>query len=133
MAKYKGKDVVMKIGSTPAVIEQMKDVTIEASVNLMEDTCIGQDARTRTPGLSDYSIDFNLFLDSKSPVQATLIEGAEFDWEGYFEGTAAGQLKLSGTAIVESVSITGEVDGIVTKAVKAVNNDPDGLTRGVAT
>ena len=127
---YRGQDVVIKTGGTQ--IENLKTVTLESSVNLMEKTVIGDAARTRVAGLEDYNLSFECFLDSGGTAQASLVEGAEFSWEGYFEGDATGRLKLSGTAIVESVSLSAEVEGIVGKSVSAVNNSADGLVRGTA-
>jgi hypothetical protein len=128
MATYRGQDVVIKIGGDQ--IENLKNVTLETSVNLIETTVIGNAARTRTAGLSDYSLNMDVFLDSTSPAQSTLIEGATFTWEGYFEGDSTGQLQLSGTAIVENVSLNGELEDMVGKSISAVNNHVDGIVRG---
>lgn len=129
MSFFRGQDVVIKIGASPVEVIQVKSAQLESSVNLLETTCIGQAARTRKAGLEDNSLTLTVSIDSTNAQHNALLQkGAEFDWEGYFEGETAGQLKLSGTNIVESWSINGETENIVEVTFNTMNNDPDGIT-----
>lgn len=131
MSFYRGQDVVIKIavGSVQTIFEQIRNCTVESSLNLIDTTCIGQSARTRMGGLEDYSIDFNLLPDSTLSTHEGLVEGAEFEWEGYFEGEAAEQLLLSGTAVIETIGRTGEADALVEMSVSAVCQVSTGLVK----
>lgn len=131
MSFFRGQDVVIKVKVSDAQtqIEQLRNVSIETSVSLMDSTCLMQEARTRVAGLEDYTLSFALAADSTLATHAPFTAGTEFEWEGYFEGETDGRLLLSGTAVLESDGLSGEIDALVEKQLSATNQLGTGLGR----
>lgn len=108
MTTYKGNSGVAKIGAN--AIAELKGFTVNVKMGTVEDTALGDTARTR---VSDELQDWDAtitghFFPGDTNGQALLVEGASLSLEFHPTGTATGRQKLSGTGIVDSVTI-GEV------------------------
>ena len=103
MATYKGLSGVIKAitdNGTPATVGEVKNFSLEASAEVIEDTALGDASKTFVAGLKTFTVSLECHYDSSDAAQADLIEGEKVDLELHPEGTAAGRQKLTGEGIV---------------------------------
>lgn len=106
MATHLGKDgsfYADATGGTPAAVGEIVDFAVTAEAELVDTSAKGDTWRSHSAGLKSWSGTFTGHLDEADTKQVLLREGSSLDLELYPEGTTAGFIKLSGTAIVGSV------------------------------
>ncbi len=118
MATHSGKEGLVKVGS--ATIAEVRSWTLNTTADTIEDTTMGDTARTYLTGLTSADASVDVFWDeTDSAGQVALAPGASVTLVLYPEGGASGDTYYTGTAIVTSKSITGSFDGMVEASISA--------------
>ena len=116
MATHKGSEGTVKVGSN--AVAEIKSYSIEESADTLEDTAMGDTARTYKSSLTSFSGSLDVFWDeTDTNGQGALTIGSEVTLNVYPEGDAAGDTYYTGTAIVTGVSRSASFDGLVDASV----------------
>ena len=116
MATKTGASGVVKVqvsGTTVAVVGEVRSFTFDGSADTIEDSVMGDTARTYKQGLATNTVSIECYWDEADAQQLILDERADVDFEIYPTGTDTGETYFSGGGIVTSRSITGAFDGMV--------------------
>jgi predicted secreted protein len=116
MATKTGASGVVKVqvsGTTVAVVGEVRSFTFDGSADTIEDSVMGDTARSYKQGLKTNTVSLDVYWDEADAQQLILDERAEIDFEIYPTGTGTGETYFSGCGIVTSRSITGSFDGMV--------------------
>jgi len=121
MATHAGSEGTVKVGST--AIAEIRSFSIEESAETLEDTSMGDTARTYKPSLTTYtgSIDV-LYDETDTGGQGALTIGAEVTLSLLPEGDTSGDVELTGSAIVTGRSISSSYDGLVEMSISVQGN-----------
>ena len=121
MATHAGSEGTVKVGSN--AIAEIRSFSIEETADTIEDTTMGDVARTYKPSLTSFSGSVDVFWDeTDSTGQGALTIGAEVTLNLYPEGSTTGDTYLSGSAIVTSRSISSSFDGMVEMSISVQGN-----------
>ena len=121
MATHKGSEGTVKVGSN--AVAEIRSYSIEESADTLEDTSMGDSARTYKPSLTNFSGSLDVFWDeTDTSGQGALSIGSEVTLNVYPEGDTAGDIYYSGSAIVTGVSRTGSFDGLVEASISVQGN-----------
>ena len=115
MATHTGSEGTVKIGSDQ--LGEIRSYTIESTGETIEDTTMGDSARTYKAGLTTFSASFEVFFDEADTAQNAVDAGATITFSVYPEGETAGDTYYTGSGIVTGRSITGSFDGMVEMAL----------------
>lgn len=116
MATHKGSEGVVKVGAN--TVAEVRSYTITESADTLEDTSMGDSARTYKPSLTTFTGSIDALWDETDTTgQGALSIGAEVTFAVYPEGDASTDTYYTGTAIVTEVSRTGSFDGLVEASV----------------
>ena len=121
MATHKGSEGTVKVGSN--AVAEIKSYSIEESADTLEDTSMGDSARTYKPSLSNFSGSLDVFWDeTDTNGQGALSIGSEVTLNVYPEGDTAGDTYYTGSAIVTGVSRSASFDGLVEASISVQGN-----------
>ena len=121
MATHKGSEGIVKVGSNS--VAEIRSYSIEESADTLEDTSMGDSARTYKPSLTSFSGSLDVFWDeTDSSGQGALSIGSEVTLNVFPEGDASGDTYYTGSAIVTGVSRTGAFDGLVEASISVQGN-----------
>jgi len=121
MATHAGSEGTVKVGSD--AIAEIRSFSIEETADTLEDTSMGDGARTYKPSLTSFSGSIDVFWDeTDSAGQGALTVGAEVTLNLYPEGDTAGDTYLSGAAIVTGRSVSSSFDGLVEMSISVQGN-----------
>lgn len=121
MATHKGSEGIVKVGSNS--VAEIRSYSIEESADTLEDTSMGDSARTYKPSLTNFSGSLDVFWDEgDTSGQGALSIGSEVTLNVYPEGDASGDTYYTGSAIVTGVSRTGSFDGLVEASISVQGN-----------
>ena len=121
MATHKGSEGIVKVGSN--AVAEIRSYSIEESADTLEDTSMGDSARTYKPSLTNFSGSLDVFWDeTDTSGQGALSIGSEVTLNVYPEGDTAGDTYYSGSAIVTGVSRTASFDGLVEASISVQGN-----------
>jgi len=121
MATHAGSEGTVKVGSS--AIAEIRSFSIEETADTLEDTSMGDGARTYKPSLTSFSGSIDVFWDENdSSGQGALTIGAEVTLNLYPEGDTAGDTYLSGAAIVTGRSVSSSFDGLVEMSISVQGN-----------
>lgn len=112
MANHKGSEGTVKFGAN--AIAEVRSWSISETADTIEDTTMGDSARTYKPSLTSWNGSVDVYwdeTDTNGQVAATI--GAEVTLNVYPEGATSGDTYFSGSAIVTGVSRTASMDGMV--------------------
>lgn len=116
MATHKGSEGVVKVGAN--TVAEVRSWTIAESADTLEDTSMGDTARTFKSSLTTFTGSLDVFWDETDTTgQGALTIGAEVTFNVYPEGDTSGDTYYTGTAIVTEVSRTAAFDGLVEASV----------------
>ncbi len=115
MATLVGKDGVVKIGSN--AIGEIRSYSIEQTMDVIEDSVIGDTDRTYTSGLKSFSGSMDVFFDDTNTGQLDVQVGDTGTISVQVEGDTSGDHKLSGSILVTGRTITASFDGMVEASV----------------
>jgi len=117
MATHTGSEGTVHIGSAAAIAE-IRSYNVNENADTIEDTAMGDTARTYKPSLTSFDGTLDVFWDeTDTNGQVALAIGAEVTIKFYPEGAATGDTYYSGTAIVTSRSINASFDGMVEMSI----------------
>ena len=121
MATHTGSEGTVKVGSN--AIAEIRSFSIEEQADTIDDTTMGDTARTFKSSLTSFSGSVDVLWDeTDSSGQGALTIGAEVTLNLYPEGDAAGDTYLTGSAIVTGRSISSSYDGLVEMSITVQGN-----------
>ena len=116
MATHTGSEGTVKVGSD--AIAEIRSYSLEETADTLEDTSMGDSARTYKPSLKTFTGTVDVFRDETDTAgQGALTNGAAITLAVYPEGDASGETYYSGSAIVTGVSRTASFDGMVEASI----------------
>ena len=121
MATHKGSEGTVKVGSN--AVAEIRSYSIEESADTLEDTSMGDAARTYKPSLTSFSGSLDVFWDeTDTSGQGALTIGSEVTLNVYPEGDATGDTYYTGSAIVTGVSRSASFDGLIEASISVQGN-----------
>ena len=121
MATHKGSEGTVKVGSN--AVAEIRSYSIEESADTLEDTSMGDSARTYKSSLTNFSGSLDVFWDETDvDGQGALSIGSEVTLNVYPEGDTAGDTYYTGSAIVTGVSRSASFDGLVEASISVQGN-----------
>ena len=121
MATHKGSEGSVAVGSN--AIAEVRSFSITESADTIEDTTMGDAARTYKPSLTSFSGSVEVFWDeTDTNGQIALAVGSEITFNVYPEGSTSGDAYLTGSAIVTGKTINSSADGMVEASVSLQGN-----------
>lgn len=112
MATHKGSEGTVKSGAN--AIAEIRSYTITQSADTIEDTVMGDSARTYLSSLTSFSGSIECYWDeTDTNGQLTLDPGATVTINVYPEGSTSGDMYYTGSVIITEKSITASFDGMV--------------------
>lgn len=111
MATHTGSEGLIKIGSD--TLGELRSYSLETTGDTIEDTSMGDSARTYKSGLTAWSGTASLYFDEVDTAQVALTVGSSITIKVYFEGASSGDKFYEGTAIVTGKSVSASFDGLV--------------------
>lgn len=116
MATHAGSEGIVKVGSN--TVAEVRSYSIEESADTLEDTSMGDSARTYLSSLTTWSGSVDVFWDETDTTgQGALTVGSSITLNVYPEGDAAGDTYYTGSCIVTGVSKSGSFDGMVEASI----------------
>ena len=116
MANHKGSSGTVHVGSS--AIAEIRSYSLEESADTIEDTSMGDTARTYLASLTTFSGSVDCFWDeSDTNGQVALSVGSSVTIKFYPEGATSGDTYYSGTALVTGKTVTGSFDGMVEASI----------------
>lgn len=112
---HHGKEGVLKAGST--VIGGVTGFTIDTTADVVEDTSLGNSAKTYMAGRTAFSGSIDMHYDEGDTAQETLDVGATIAFTLLPEGNTSGDQSFAGSGIVTSMSVGVTLDGVSTRSV----------------
>jgi len=121
MATHTGSEGTVKVGAN--AIAEIRSYTLEESADTLEDTTMGDTARTYKPSLTTYTGSIDVLWDETDTTgQGALTIGSEITLNMYPEGSVSGDTYMTGAAIVTGRSITASYDGMVEMSISVQGN-----------
>jgi predicted secreted protein len=111
MATHTGSEGLIKIGAD--TLGELRSYSLETTGDTIEDTSMGDSARTYKSGLTAWSGTASLYFDEADTAQVALTVGSSITIKVYFEGASSGDKFYEGTAIVTGKSVSASFDGLV--------------------
>jgi len=112
MATHTGNEGIIKSGAN--AIAEVTAWSLEEAAELIPDTAIGDAYDTHLVGTKSWSGSLNCHWDeSDSTGQETLKAGLQVTVDLFPEGDASADIHFSGTATIDSVTRSGELNGVV--------------------
>jgi len=112
---HHGKEGVVKAGST--VVGGVTGFTIDTTADVVEDTSLGNSAKTYLAGRTAFSGSIDMHYDEGDTAQETLDVGATIAFTLLPEGNTSGDQSFAGSGIVTSMSVGVTLDGVSTRSV----------------
>ena len=116
MATHLGKEGTVQVGSNS--IAEIRGFSIDETIDTVEDTSMGDSSKSYLASIKDFSGSVDVIYDeTDTNGQTALSVGSSVTLNFAPEGTASGDVKLTGTAIVTGKSITSSFDGLVESTI----------------
>ena len=116
MATHKGSEGTVKVGAN--AVAEIRSYTITETADTLEDTTMGDAARTYLASLKSFSGSMDVFWDeTDTNGQIALAPGASVTINIYPEGSTSGDTYYTGSVIVTEKSITASFDGMVEASI----------------
>ena len=121
MATHTGSEGTVKVGSN--AIAEIRSFSIEETADTLEDTTMGDTARTYKSSLTNYTGTIDVLWDETDTTgQGALTIGAEVTLNLYPEGDTSGDTYYTGAAIVTGRTINSSYDGLVEMSISVQGN-----------
>ena len=112
MATHKGSEGTVKSGAN--AIAEIRSYTITQTADTIEDTVMGDSARTYLSSLTSFSGSIECYWDeTDTNGQLTLDPGSTVTINIYPEGSTSGDTYYTGSVIITEKSITASFDDMV--------------------
>ena len=116
MATHAGSEGTVKVGSN--AIAEIRSFSLEETADTLEDTTMGDTARTYKSSLTTFTGSVDVFWDeTDTSGQGALTIGASVTLNVYPEGDASGDTYYTGSAIVTGVTRSSSFDGLVEASI----------------
>jgi hypothetical protein len=115
MATHTGSEGTLKVGAN--TIGEIRSFSISESADTLEDTSMGDVARTYKSSLTTFTGSVDVFWDELDAGQVAMVVGASVTFSAYPEGATAGDKYYTGTAIVTGLTINSSFDGMVEASI----------------
>ena len=116
MATHAGSEGTVKVGSN--AIAEIRSFSLEETADTLEDTTMGDTARTYKSSLRTFTGSVDVFWDeTDTSGQGALTIGASVTLNVYPEGDASGDTYYSGAAIVTGITRSSSFDGLVEASI----------------
>jgi len=116
MATHLGKEGTVQVGSN--AIGEIRSFSIDENIDTVEDTSMGDASKSYLASIKDFSGSVDVLYDeADTNGQTALAVGSSVTLNFAPEGSASGDVKLTGTAIVTGKSITSSFDGLVESTI----------------
>ena len=121
MATHTGSEGTVKVGAN--AIAEIRSFSIEESADTLEDTTMGDGARTYKPSLTTFTGTVDVLWDETDTTgQGALTIGAAVTLNLYPEGDTSGDTYYTGAAIVTGRTINSSFDGLVEMSISVQGN-----------
>lgn len=112
MANHKGSEGVVKVGSN--TVAEVRDWSISETAETIDDTTMGDSARTRQVGLTSCSGSITAFWDETDTTgQGAMTVGSAITLNLYPEGETTGDSYATVSAIITEEGKSATMDGMV--------------------
>ena len=112
MATHTGSEGTIKSGAN--AIAEIRSYNISETGDTIEDSSMGDSARTYKAGLKTFTASVECFWDETDTTgQGSFDVGSTVTLNVYPEGTTSGDVYYTGSAIVTAKNITASFDGMV--------------------
>ena len=112
MANHKGSEGYVKVGSN--TVSEVRDWSLTISSDTVEDTTMGDSARTYKPSLTSASGSVTCYWDETDTTgQGAMAAGSEITLNLYPEGSTAGDTYYTMSAIITEEGASASFDGMV--------------------
>lgn len=115
MATHTGSEGTLKVGAN--TIGEIRSFSISESADTLEDTSMGDVARTYKSSLTTFTGSVDVFWDEADAGQMAMTVGAIVTFSAYPEGATAGDKYYTGSAIVTGLTVSSSVDGMVEASI----------------
>lgn len=116
MATHLGKEGTVAVGANE--IAEIRSFSIEETGDTVEDTSMGDSARTYKSSLTSFTGSIDVLWDeTDTSGQGALSVGSEVTLNFYPEGNVTGDIYYTGTAIVTGVTRNSSYDGLVEASI----------------
>jgi len=116
MATHLGKEGTVQVGSNS--IAEIRSFSIDETIDTVEDTSMGDASKSYLASIKDFSGSIDVIYDeTDTNGQTAMAVGATVTLNFAPEGTASGDVKLTGSAIVTGKSINSSFDGLVEASI----------------
>jgi len=125
MANHLGSEGTVRIGSTN-IIAEVRNWSIEETSDTIEDTVLGDSARTQKTGLTSWSGSVDAYFDeTDTNGQEAMTAGTEVNLRVYPESSgtpAVGEVYFDGQAIVTGITRSASFDGMTEASFSVQGN-----------
>lgn len=116
MATHAGSEGTVKVGAN--AIAEIRSFSVSETADTIEDTTMGDAARTYKPSLKSFNGSLDVYWDeSDTTGQGALTVGSEVTIGFYPEGTTTGDKYYTGSAIVTGLTVNSSFDGMVEASI----------------
>lgn len=125
MANHKGSEGVVRLGTAPGsnLIAEIRSYSISETADTLDDSSMGDTARTFLPSLKSFSGSVDVFWDETNTTgQMALTAGATGVINVMPEGTGAGSTYYHGSIVVTGFTINAAFDGMVEASITFAGN-----------
>lgn len=121
MAVFSGKNLVVRFGSD--TLTHVRSATVTSAINTVDITAAADTYRGIVTTVTSFEASVEMLYDDTTDLFDTeLAVGASATLIVNPEGTATGQIKISGTAVVTGVEFSVPYDGVVVNTVSFTSN-----------
>lgn len=112
MTTHAGSEGTFKIGTD--LVAEIKSWSIDETDETLDTTALGKTWRTRQPmNIKSWTGSLEGFYDPSDVAQGQLVAGAEVTLNLYYMGETTGAEYMTGSAIVNTVSLNASFDGML--------------------
>ena len=116
MENHKGSEGLVKVGSN--TVAEIKDFSLSETAETIDDTTMGDSARTKKTSLTTASGSMTAFWDeTDSSGQGAMTVGAEVTLNLYPEGATTGDTYATLSALITEKGVSTTLDGMVETSV----------------
>lgn len=120
MATHIGQEGTVKVGAagSDVAIAEIRSFSVTESSDTVEDTSMGDSARTYKATLKSWNGSADIFWDETDTTgQGALTVGSLVEVNFYPEGSASSDTYLGGNAIVTGLTVNSSFDGMVEASI----------------
>jgi len=114
MATFSGSAGVVKAGGN--AIGEIKSFTVDQTCDTVEDTTMGDAARSYKATLNTFTASVDALFDDTDTAQTAMTIGASLAFLFQPEGSGSGAYQLSGTGLITGISQTQSHEGLVERS-----------------